>query len=464
MGTKSKGLVKASFIYSIGNIGTLVLNFFLVPMYTFFLSQEELGFFDVIASSVTLISPLFFGHIESAVIRWLIGKKERENIGHIVSNSSLIFILGISFFSLCYFILTFFIKHDLFLFIYLYLIANFFYIIIKQVIRSVYSSFHYVITEVIFTVIVFVFAVFLAKEYKLKGILLAYFYSFLSLLVYLIFIKFHKYLSIYEIKKSTMKELLSYSIPLVPNTFSLWTNTMANKYIILLYLSLSSNGIYAIAFKIAYVVQILNRIFYLSLQDKMFEIYGKKEFEGYFSETFRKYSAILFSIVILLIASQKIFLPIVIDDKFLSAMNFIPILSLGVLFMSLASVIGIIYQCEKKNIRGSKTSMISGAVILVLGFVFIPKYGLYGASSVFLIGNLVLLFYRYIDVNKFITLKIRIERFIIYIVLTFLISLFSLTNKIELLLLNLLLAIVLALLINKSIVLKYYFLFINRKC
>lgn len=412
---KPRSLAKGSAIYGIGNIGTLVINFFLVPLYTFYLSNEELGYFDLIASAVVLLSPVFFGHIELAVLRWVLANKNASTIIKVVSNCFLVFLVGILLFSFVFFAVGVFTNIELAPYVFLYLVSNFFYILAKQVIRSAYSSLHYVLTELSYILMVLLFSIFFVGEIGLKAIFLAYGIASMVLFIYLLFLKIHKWISYRAMKLTVVKELLGYSFPLVLNATSLWMNNQSSKYIIASYLTLSANGIYAISFKIAYVIQILNRIFYYSLQDKMFAIYGQKEFKNYFSLTFNTYAALLFSILYMLTSTQKVLLPLIIDASFLEATQYIPILALGVVFMSLSSILGIIYQCEKKNMHAFKTSLVSGICIVLLGFLCIPKYGLYGAAAVFTIGNFIWFIYRYLDIQKFAAVRIMLFRFFLYI-------------------------------------------------
>ncbi len=452
---KPKSLAKGSIIYGIGNIGTLVINFFLVPLYTFYLTNEELGYFDLVASSLILFAPIFFGHVELAVIRWTLSSKDKENLTKVVTNSLIIFIVGLIIFSIVYFSIDFFVTLKLAPYVFLYFISNFFYIIAKQIVRSVYSSSHYVFTELTYILIVLFCTIFLVQNHGLKAIFIAYGFASLAFLVYLLFLKINKYISFAFLNFNTCKELLTYSFPLVLNAISLWLNNQSSKYLIATFLTLSANGIYAIAFKIAYVIQIFNRIFYYSFQDKLYAVFGKEGFQEYFANTIKTYSVILFSLWYMMIGVQQLALPLVIDAKFLSAMNYIPILGLGIVFMSLSSVLGIIYQCVKKNINAFKTSLLSGLIIVLLGFLVIPKYDLLGASIVFTFGNFIWLLYRFIDIQKFVAVKMPYMKFALYTVIGLLIWSISYFETLLSYISSFVVALIISLFLNKEILLKY---------
>ncbi|MGB5664106.1 lipopolysaccharide biosynthesis protein [Eudoraea sp.] len=454
-GNKTRSLARGSAIYSIGNIGTLVINFFLVPFYTFFLSNEELGYFDLVASASILLAPIFFGHIELAVLRWVLANNNPKNISRVVSSCLMVFLIGLFIFSVVFSVVHLYTSITLAPYVFLYFVSIFFYVIAKQVVRSVYSSLHYVLTELFYILIVLILSILFVSEYGLIAIFTAYGFASASFLIYLLAIKITKHIDLKAVRVNVTKELLNYSFPLVLNAMSLWMNNQSSKYIIASFLTLSANGIYAIAFKIAYVIQILNRIFYYSFQDKMFAIYGKDGFKDYFEKTFNTYSGLLFSILYLLISTQKILLPFIIDTDFLEATRYIPILALGVVFMSLASILGIIYQCEKKNMHAFKTSLVSGLLIVATGFLFIPKYQLYGASSVFAFGNFVWLLYRYFDVQKFVALRVFFWRFILYIVIAF--GIYSITQNEQLWasVLAICLAVIISLYFSRDLVRKF---------
>ena len=156
-----------------------------------------------------------------------------------------------------------------------------------------------------------------------------------------------------------------------------------------------------------------------------------------------------------MIGIQNFALPIIIDNKFLSAIDYIPLLGLGVVFMSLSSVLGIIYQCVKKNINAFKTSLLSGVVIVILGFFIIPKYNLLGASLVFTIGNFIWLLYRIIDIQQFVKLKIPVFSFIGYIAIGFIIWGISLFGTFTVFIISFVFASIVSVILNKHFILKY---------
>lgn len=96
-------LAKNTIIYAIGNVGVLVINFILVPFYTFFLSKESLGFYDFIVTNAMLIAPFATLQVEMAILRWLLDAKTLRIKQNVIANSFFIFILNLILFTALYF-------------------------------------------------------------------------------------------------------------------------------------------------------------------------------------------------------------------------------------------------------------------------------------------------------------------------------------------------------------------------
>jgi O-antigen/teichoic acid export membrane protein len=65
-------LINNTLIYTVGSLGSKILVFLLLPLYSFYLSKEELGIYDLILVSVNLTVPVVTFQLSEAVYRWLI--------------------------------------------------------------------------------------------------------------------------------------------------------------------------------------------------------------------------------------------------------------------------------------------------------------------------------------------------------------------------------------------------------
>ena len=74
MNDKYKALFKDTIIFAIGNLGSKMILFFLVPLYTNYLTTEEYGTADLIFTVAQLVVPVVSLTIYDAVIRFGLDK------------------------------------------------------------------------------------------------------------------------------------------------------------------------------------------------------------------------------------------------------------------------------------------------------------------------------------------------------------------------------------------------------
>ena len=78
--SKEKTLVKNTFIISIGKICTQLITFFLLPVYTAYLSTEQYGIVDLLNTLVSFLLPIITLQLEQGAFRLLIDfRKDKEN-------------------------------------------------------------------------------------------------------------------------------------------------------------------------------------------------------------------------------------------------------------------------------------------------------------------------------------------------------------------------------------------------
>ena len=122
-------------------------------------------------------------------------------------------------------------------------------------------------------------------------------------------------------------------------------------------------------------------------------------------------------LLLLIIAFQPIVVKYFIGKQFQDIINYIPLISYGFVFMCLGSFYGVIYQCEKKTLGLSVSSIISGIFVIVINLFFSINYNLYFASFSFILSFMIFSIYRIIDSRKFIKIKFPIFEFIVYSIL-----------------------------------------------
>lgn len=418
-----KSFKKNTIVYSIGNLSIFVIKFFLVPIYTFYISQKDMGVLDLLSSTAPVLAVIFGFQIEMSILRWMLEKPDKQLEKKVFTNSFLILLAGIFLFFLAYIIFVFVGKFNFFdilnpWLVLAYIYSLWIYTFLKQSIRSMYSSKAFVVTDIIYTIsyLLLVICFLTILHWGIEAILIAQIISVFGLFIYWFIIqKMFAFINIKYISKKMLSELLRYSMPLIPNSINLWGINTLVKYLILFFLGVASNGIFAVSFKIAFVIQMINGIFNMAWQDKAIASFNDNNFTKEVNQYFTKVFAIYSSATLLLISSQKVLVYYMIDQDYWDASNYIWILALGFLFMGLSSFLGVIYQCQKRTWPISFSSILGSLILLIIGYFIVPQFKLYGASVAFLVGNFAMFVYRFLDVKTTIHLHLPIIQLTLFL-------------------------------------------------
>ena len=91
MGEKIKGLLKDTFIFALGNLGSKLILFLLVPVYTNYLTTEEYGTAEFIFTISQLIVPILSVSIWEGIIRY--GLKKEEDYRDVLKTGLIVYLI-----------------------------------------------------------------------------------------------------------------------------------------------------------------------------------------------------------------------------------------------------------------------------------------------------------------------------------------------------------------------------------
>lgn len=407
---KKKKLIKNTIIILLGKTCTQFLSFLLLPLYTASLQSNELGTSDIITTYVSLFVPVITLQLEMAVFREMIDIRKNENQKkELISSATYGILFNLIICILAYNIIGHFInipfKNYILSVIICTIISNYF----LQIARGNGDNIGYSIASVIAGIstllsnIIFI----LVLDFKIEGILLSTAIgNFLAACFLFLRCKIYKFINSNNISKQQLKKLLKYSIPLVPNGLIWWIINASDRTLITIFLGVSSNGIYAVANKFSNIlIQVFN-VFNLSWAESASIHIQDNDKNNYFSDTFNMTIKLFMSICILLTTSLFFIFPIMVNKEFNDAYIYIPLLLLGMIFNIIVSFMGSIYVALKKTKEVAKTSLYASILNIVTNILLIKKIGLYAAAISTIIAFLAMAIYRYIDVQKYVKLKL----------------------------------------------------------
>ena len=410
--SESNKLLKNTLIYTVGNLGSKILSFLLVPLYSFYLSKTEFGYYDLILTTVSLLVPFLTIQISEASYRWLLDSKNDEGKIKSIVNGSLLVII-ISF--LCFLVISLILNNIFkiqytFYFLVLLLLTSFF-PYLQQIVRGLGNNKLYSKIGIINTLLVVFFnAIFLLVfKLKLEGVLIATVSAnLISIVLIILFGKLYKYISFKDnINVKEIKAMIGYSWPLIPNTISWWLINEVNRFIILFKLGADSNGIFALSNRFPAIMIILSSVFMLSWQDHAIDSHDKENKDVFYSKVFNIYMTLQLTVVIFLISVSRIVVKHFIGPQFFDSWRYMPILYLSVAFSSFAAFLGAGYLGSKKTLGIFATTICGSALNLIFSYLFISKIGLFAPAIGTLLGFAMMWIVRIYQTRHFFTIKIN---------------------------------------------------------
>lgn len=425
--SQSAGLFKSTLIYTIGNLGSRILSFVLVPLYTIYLSKSQMGLYDLIITTASLLIPLITLQISDAVYRWLLeAREDRDKVSVAITNSFVVLLISvISFICLCT-VIAVFAHFDFFIYTVLYILSNIFMLFLQQVARGLGNNKLYATAGILNTFMMVLFTVifFVLLNWGLPGILLAGIISgIITSLVILNSGKLFQYFNLSKASKVEVRSMIKYSWPLIPNAVGWWLINEINRFLILLFIGVEANGIFAISARFPSLLVMINSIFLLSWQDLAVAAKGNKDTnKAAYSKIFNSYMVLEFTVVILLIAVSRYLVEIMIDPKFFESWKYMPLLYLSVAFASFSSFLGASYLNVKKTKRILLTTLAGSIVNIVICIALIKPAGLFAPAAGTLSGYFTMWLIRAYETRTFFSIKINYRLFITLLLVSFLMA------------------------------------------
>lgn len=407
-----KKLMKNSMIFAIANLGSKFLSILLVPFYTYVLSSQEYGQIDMITTTISLILPLATLSIFEATLRFSI--KSNYDKSSVLSSSLIVVTIGNVILLLLVPLLNSIpiFKENLYLFYFVMYVQGI-NSVVSQFTRAIGKTTTFAISGIINTLItlvaniIFLVQVGMGVEGYLLSLILA---NTGSCIFQIIYAKIWSEIKLDKWNFQLVKQMLTFSIPLIPNTFMWWLMNASDRYIISLKLGLSANGIYAVSNKIPTVLYVINSIFFQAWQLSAIEEENSKEKSKLYTNTFNIFSFVMLIGTSAILIFIKPIITILVSAEFADAWKYSPFLLLAIVFSSFSSFIGASYIAMKETKGVLKTSLLGGISNIILNLILIPSIGLNGAAIATMISFFLVWIIRVYDIKDFIKIKVNIMR------------------------------------------------------
>lgn len=458
--SREKSLIKNTVILGIGYVIPGLVSFLTLPIYTAMLTKAEYGTYDLITILVSLLLPIASLQIKMAAFRFVL--ESRGNEEKIKKYISTICIFAVIIIGICLVITSAVLPGISAInrvLIGLYLFQEMIVDLLKQLARGLGVLKKYVMAISINSVLTLIFAAVLLSglDKGLPGLLLALNIALLFANIYLIgALKIPQRVSYRYFSKKCLKEMLAYSVPMIPNAISLWVVKLSDRVIVTWFLGLEMNAIYAVANKIPYLLSEVTGVFNLAWQENASLAIEDEDAEEYYSNMSQTIIEVLIGGMAVLIAGTPILFKIFINESYGDAYNQIPILCWGIFFASLSNCCGSIYIALKKTKIIGVTSVAGAIINLLVNVALIGKIGLYAASLSTAVSYVVIYSFRVLQLKKYVNIKYNWKKNTVSFLMLFVINIIYYKKYLVTDVINIGIAIIFAIVLNKKLLLTMY--------
>ena len=409
--SKSKRLAMDTLLFGISSFGSKILVFFLTPLYTSVLLTEEYGIADLISTTVNFIYPVLTLAIADATLRFAIDKEANKNsvLHNCILFTGISCILLMLFYPLMGFVDITLRKYWVY-FVLTYVFFNLHHGL-SSYIKGLGKTKLFAVQGIVHTLSVIISNIIMLVVLKkgLAGYLSSVIIGYIVPSVLIFFkAKIYNYLKPVKFDISLTKNMLKYSIPMIPTLLAWSINNNIDKYMILAKVGLSENGIYSAAHKIPTLMTTVILIFTQAWQLSAIENVGSEGEKEYHTKIYGSLNAVSVLGCMCIIPLSQILSEILFADAYFSAWHYVPLLTVAALFSSLSGFMSAPFRAYKKTKMLFASVAASSVCNIVLNFVLMEFLGTLGAACATAISFFVMWLVRFITAQKFIQIKINV--------------------------------------------------------
>lgn len=414
MANRNETLAKNTLLFAVGNLGSKLLQVFLVPFYTRYMAEAEFGTTDLLQAVVSLLIPVFSMTIYEAVFRFAM-EKDNDKIS-VLSTGFFLNTAGMVVLCICGVLVSGLMPKEYVWLVILNTVTNSFRTLYSQYARSINRVQLFTFDNVLLTLLVLILNIFFIAVLNLgitgymMGYILANLFSCLFLIVKL---GKDRKVRIHSIHRITTKDMLWFSIPLIPNAICWWLGSFADRVMIVAMVGSAANGLYAAAHKIPSLLSTVVAIFFQAWQISANKEFKKNDIAVYYSSIFEQISSCIFLLASLLIGFSQLINSVFLGASYADAWLYMPPLILSMAFFSFAQFLGSIYSANKKTTMAMVTNLTAVVLNIFLNYFLIRNFGTIGAAIATATAYSVLWIVRIYDTGKIVRIQYQIKSLVV---------------------------------------------------
>ncbi|MFY4775100.1 oligosaccharide flippase family protein [Metabacillus sp. RGM 3146] len=402
-----------SLLYAFMNVGTKIIAFFMLPIYTSYLGTERYGLLGVMDNYTSLLTFMVIFGTDAALAYYYFNTKD--------ANRRLLYVRNVMNLRLAIIVLSFaavfvlspvlpnlLFKTDLYnssqlmFFIYINLIILLLDTVgtlILTVLRYEYKTIKVVVFTVLKMALIaalsYVILRFFMKD--IEGALFARIIS--GALIILFLLRQAASYFRFQFDREVMRDMLRYGAPLVPASLSFWVIISSNSVILQFIQSPVEVGLYQAAIRFAALISLVTSGIQMAWRPYSMSMKDKPNAKEMFSKVYI-IILVLGAFGILGVATVMPFVIKMLNAEFHTAYQYVPLLSAATFlnFYYLIISVGIFILKKTKYIT---YAFVAGAIIdVVLNLVLVPFYSIWGSVAAYLLSYMAAIVYIFYKSQK----------------------------------------------------------------
>ena len=340
---QKKQLLVNTIIIAIGKLSTQVVSFLLLPLYTSKLSPAEYGTYDFLVTLSTFLLPIITLLMEESMFRFLIDADDLKSKKRVITATIAYTLVGTFIFTAIAGIIMGVMHYEYAFVFILFIISNILLGLSNALARGtgkikLYSFSNFILgASTIVLNIIFI----VSLKLGVSGLLWANTVAN-SATAIIILLKLHlpQFVSRKDFHKSTLREMLRYSVPLVPNNLSWIIISLSDRLMLTAMSGTEANGIYSIANKFPNIIYTCYGFFSTAWKESAAKILKDDNKVKYYNSIYKDIKFFLKAIVLGLIAIMPFVFSLFVDASYNDAYKYIPILVISIYYTNMSNFYG----------------------------------------------------------------------------------------------------------------------------
>lgn len=426
---EAKVIVRHSIAYGLSNVLDKLVSFIMLPVYTRLLTPADYGIMELISMTTGIISLVVGMGLEAAVIRFYFDYKEEADKKMVISSAivgygAMIILLIAMILPFSRILAKLILDSDkyssFFVIALLTLALNMILPIVFAYLRVQQKSIQYMVAKVAMTIVTLgmnIYFVVIAKM-GVYGILLSSLVSFIIFTVIMVGWTLKK--TGLNINYKVLKEMVIFGIPLIPSNISAFLVHSSDRYFVKAYADMTTTGLYSLGYKIGTLInQFVTSPFIQIWSPRRMEFFDQEGKEQIYARIFTYFCTLSLFVGLMISLLAKEVIHFMAPPDFWDAHKVVSIIVLSYIIFSFHYHFNVGIMMKKATRYIAYVNVSNGILNIILNFILIKRYTIWGAAIATLICFIVKVVLTYYYSNKLYKITMEWRRIAILFITAF---------------------------------------------